>query len=101
VYCRSSGVELDNIPHYGRWHNQMAWLHADRESQWGSLAIEGFHVSNPEGWILKKINIQRQNQYFDDDRKKSISSDKNQYPDLLQKSIFCVWILIFANINIH
>jgi hypothetical protein len=45
AYCRSGGVELDNIPHYGRWHNQMGWLHLDRESQWGSAGIEGFHVS--------------------------------------------------------
>jgi hypothetical protein len=47
VYCRSAGVELDNIPHYGRWHNQYGWLHLDRESQWGSAGIEGFHVSKP------------------------------------------------------
>jgi hypothetical protein len=44
-YCRSGGVELDNIPHYGRWHNQYGWLHLDREAQWGSVGIEGFHVS--------------------------------------------------------
>jgi hypothetical protein len=45
VYCRSNGVELDNIPHYGRWHQQYGWNHLDRESQFGSLAIEGFHSS--------------------------------------------------------
>ena len=44
VYCRSGGVELDNIPHYGRWHNQYGWLHLDREAQWGSVGIEGFHI---------------------------------------------------------
>jgi len=47
VYCRSSGTELDNIGYYGRWHNQYGWLHLDRESQWGSAGIEGFHVSKP------------------------------------------------------
>ena len=47
VYCRSSGTELDNVGHYGRWHNQYGWLHLDRESQWGSAGIEGFHVSKP------------------------------------------------------
>jgi len=47
VYCRSAGTELDNIGHYGRWHNQHGWLHLDRESQWGSAGIEGFHVSKP------------------------------------------------------
>ena len=47
VYCRSGGVEIDNIPHYGRWHNQYGWLHLDRESQWGSVGIEGFHSSKP------------------------------------------------------
>ena len=45
VYCRSSGVELDNIPYYGRWHQQYGWLNLDRESQWGSAGIEGFHMS--------------------------------------------------------
>ena len=47
VYCRSGGVELDNIGHYGRWHNQMGWLNLHREAQWGSAAIEGFHTSKP------------------------------------------------------
>lgn len=47
LYCRSNGVEIDNIPYYNRWHNQYGWLHLDRESQWGSAGIEGFHLSKP------------------------------------------------------
>ena len=52
-------MELDNIPHYGRWHNQYGWLNLNRESQWGSVGIEGFHVTkatakNPSSlrWVL-------------------------------------------------
>ena len=47
VYCRSSGVELDNFPHYGRYHNQYGFMNLDRESQWGTPSIEGFHLSKP------------------------------------------------------
>ena len=47
VYCRSSGVEIDNIPYYGRWHQQMGWQLLDRASQFGSVGVEGFHVSRP------------------------------------------------------
>jgi hypothetical protein len=40
----------------------------------GSTGATGATGACPEGWILKKIDSQRQNQYFDDDRKKSIAS---------------------------
>ena len=37
VYCRSNGVELDNIPYYGRFHQQYGWNHLTREEQFGSV----------------------------------------------------------------
>lgn len=45
AYCRSSGVELDNIPYYNRFHQQYGWNHLTREEQFGSVGIEGFHVA--------------------------------------------------------
>lgn len=40
AYLRSSGVEIDNIPYYNRWHQQMGYLNLKREDQL-AVGIEG------------------------------------------------------------
>jgi hypothetical protein len=46
VYCRSNGVELDNIPYYGRHHQMFGWNFLTRAEQYGSVGVEGMHMSN-------------------------------------------------------
>jgi hypothetical protein len=48
-YLRSGGVELDNIPFFGRFFQQYSWNHLTREEQFGSLGCEGFHTSTAVG----------------------------------------------------
>jgi hypothetical protein len=50
MFCRSNGVELDNIPNYNRFHQQYGWNHLTRAEQFGSVGIEGFHVSKQEDY---------------------------------------------------
>ena len=45
VYLRSNGVELDNIPHYGRFHQQYGWNHLQQSEQFGEAAICGMNGS--------------------------------------------------------
>jgi hypothetical protein len=45
VYLRSNGQELDNIPYYNRFHQTFGWNHLTREEQFGSVGIEGMHMS--------------------------------------------------------
>ena len=40
-YLRSNGVELDNIPQYGRFHQQYGWLHLGQSEQFGEAGITG------------------------------------------------------------
>ena len=47
VYCRSGGVEIDNIPYYNRWHQQYGWNHLTMAEQFGEVGITGLHSSNP------------------------------------------------------
>ena len=42
VYLRSGGVELDNIPQYGRFHHQYGWNHLSQLEQFGEAGISGF-----------------------------------------------------------
>jgi hypothetical protein len=41
VYLRSNGVELDNIPQYGRFHQQYGWNQLSQEHQFGEAGICG------------------------------------------------------------
>ena len=41
MYLRSNGVELDNIPQYGRFHQQYGWLHLGQSEQFGEAGICG------------------------------------------------------------
>jgi hypothetical protein len=41
VYLRSNGVELDNIPQYGRFHQQYGWNQLSQEHQFGEAGISG------------------------------------------------------------
>ena len=41
VYLRSNGVELDNIPQYGRFHRQYGWNQLSQVEQFGEAAICG------------------------------------------------------------
>ena len=41
VYLRSNGVELDNIPQYGRFHQQYGWNQLSQEQQFGEAGIAG------------------------------------------------------------
>ena len=52
VYLRSGGVELDNIPQYGRFHNQFLWNQLSMQEQYGEAGITGLHGSwenDPDG----------------------------------------------------
>ena len=42
VYLRSGGVELDNIPFYGRHHQQFGWNHLSQLEQFGEAGLCGF-----------------------------------------------------------
>ena len=44
-YLRSGGQELDNIPYYNRWHSQYGFNQLTREEQFGSVGVEGWHMS--------------------------------------------------------
>ena len=46
VYCRSNGVELDNIPYYGRFHQQYGWNHLTRAEQYGTAGVEVWKGKN-------------------------------------------------------
>ena len=46
MFCRSNGVELDNIPNYNRFHQQYGWNHLTRAEQFGSVGVEGFHMAS-------------------------------------------------------
>ena len=41
VYLRSNGVELDNIPYYGRFHQQFGWNQLSMLEQFGEAGICG------------------------------------------------------------
>ena len=41
VYLRSNGVELDNIPQYGRFHQQYGWSQLSMLEQFGEASICG------------------------------------------------------------
>ena len=45
MFCRSNGVELDNIPNYNRFHQQYGWNQLTRAEQFGSVGVEGFHMA--------------------------------------------------------
>ncbi len=45
VFCRSGGVEIDNIQNFGRYYQQYVFNHATREQQFGSLSVEGLGMS--------------------------------------------------------
>ena len=45
VYLRSNGVELDNIPQYGRFHQQYGWNQLSMHEQFGEAAICGLNGS--------------------------------------------------------
>ena len=42
VYLRSNGVELDNIPYYGRFHQQYGWNQLSMLEQFGEAGVCGF-----------------------------------------------------------
>jgi hypothetical protein len=44
-YLRSGGQELDNIPYYNRWHTQYGFNQLSRAEQFGSVGVEGLHMS--------------------------------------------------------
>lgn len=46
VYLRSNGVELDNIPQYGRFHQQFLWNQLPFSDQWGEASICGMGGSD-------------------------------------------------------
>ena len=48
VYCRSNGVELDNLPNYNRFHQSFGWNFLTRAEQFGSVGVEGFHIGKHE-----------------------------------------------------
>jgi len=41
VYLRSNGVELDNIPQYGRFHQQFGWNQLSQLEHFGEAGISG------------------------------------------------------------
>ena len=41
VYLRSNGVELDNVPQYGRFHQQHGWKFLSLQEQWTEAAVTG------------------------------------------------------------
>ena len=45
VYLRSGGCELDNIPQYGRFHQQYMFNQLSMQEQYGEAAITGLHGS--------------------------------------------------------
>ena len=50
VFERSGGVEISNIPYYGRFHQQYGWNHLTQQEQFGQVGIEGTHAStNAQG----------------------------------------------------
>jgi hypothetical protein len=49
VYLRSGGVLLDDIPFYGRFHNQYGWNHLSQLEQFGEAGICGFGGSWSSG----------------------------------------------------
>ena len=51
VYLRSGGVLLDDIPFYGRHHQQFGWNHLSQLEQFGESGISGFGGSWDTGQI--------------------------------------------------
>ena len=49
VYLRSNGVELDNIPQYGRFHQQYGWNQLGMLEQYGEAGICGMGGSWVDG----------------------------------------------------
>jgi hypothetical protein len=49
VYLRSNGVELDNIPQYGRFHQQYGWNQLGMMEQYGEAGICGMGGSWVDG----------------------------------------------------
>ena len=43
MFCRSNGVELDNLPNYNRFHQQYGFNQLTKAEQFGSVGVEGFH----------------------------------------------------------
>ena len=52
VYLRSGGCLLDDIPQYGRFHQQYLWNQLSMQEQYGEAGISGLHVSwqIPANW---------------------------------------------------
>ena len=48
VFCRSGGVELDNIQNFARFYQQYVFNHATREEQFGALGVESLAVSQAD-----------------------------------------------------
>ena len=59
MYCRSNGVELDNIPNYNRFHQQFGWNQLTRAEQFGSVGVEGFHVAaqTPDNDFKPRVGV--------------------------------------------
>lgn len=55
VYLRSNGCELDNIPQYGRFHQQYGWNQLSQEEQFGEAGICGMAGSYTTG--LAPLNV--------------------------------------------
>ena len=58
LYLRSGGVELDNIPHYGRFHQQYGWNQLTLEQMYGEAGLCGFAGSWTSGAFPRMGNIQ-------------------------------------------
>jgi hypothetical protein len=52
---RSNGVELTNIPYYGRFHHQYGWNQISMAEQYGEAAVTGLHGSWGNGGQLKPV----------------------------------------------
>jgi hypothetical protein len=50
VFCRSGGVELDNIQNFARFYQQYVFNHATREEQFGALGVESLAVSQADDY---------------------------------------------------
>ena len=53
LYERSNGVELTNIPYYGRFHHQYGWNQISMAEQYGEAGVCGLHGVWGDGGPLK------------------------------------------------
>ena len=49
-FCRSGGVELDNIQNFARYYQQYVFNHATRDQQFGQLSVEGLGTSQADDY---------------------------------------------------